>query len=136
MTKEVTRDLLRVLRDELNAAIAPIAAKHGVALQVGNASFTPTTATFKLEVGILDGAPEGASTQVIKAQADWKRLARSFGLDPAWLGKSFSYAGVTATILGLMPKRTKYPILVDKAGKHFLLPIESVRALMRQGELA
>jgi hypothetical protein len=46
----ITKDLLRALRVEIDAALAEVGKRHGVSLATGNASFTETQATFKLLV--------------------------------------------------------------------------------------
>lgn len=132
----ITKDLLKALRADCNAALAEVAKKHGVILQVGNASFSGETATFKLEVAKTDGATQGESIIVIKARDDWATYAPIFGMEAEWLGQSFRRSGSTYKILGVMPKRSKYPILVSKDGKEILMQDIDVKQGMTLARVA
>ena len=132
MTTEITRDLLKALRADINAALVAAAEKHGLILQVGNASFSADAATFKLGVAIKhDGAPAGQSVSQAKAIADWNALHGLYDMKKEWLGVSFPYAGKQVKIIGLMPNRRKFPILVStNAGRDSLLPSEAVAGIL------
>jgi hypothetical protein len=133
MTTTISKDFLRSIREQMNAALASVAEKNGVVIQVGNASFTPENANFKLTIATLpDGADPTASASELKAAADWKNQAVFFGLKVAWLGKTFTQLGSTCEIVGLMPKRRKYPVLVRKNGKLVLFTEDAVKAGMGQ----
>lgn len=130
----ITRDFLRALRADLDAAIKSVGEKHGVSLSMGNASFTDVTAKFSLNVAVVSEGQEGASPEEIKAAEDWKRYAAIEGLGD-WVGKTFerrTSPGVKWTILGYMPRRTSYPILVKRgdSGKKLLLTIDEVKGAM------
>jgi len=43
---------LSFLRDDINAELKALGEKYGITLHVGNARFSPTASTFKLEVAI------------------------------------------------------------------------------------
>src|SRR3982751_3226095 len=115
MTTAITKELLKALRADIDTALKAVGEKHGVLLRAGNCSFTEVSATFKLEA--TAGATSAADAATLKAAADWKKNAVYFDLNPLWLGKSFTVGGKTYEILGLMPKRQKFPVLVkDEAG--------------------
>lgn len=134
MTKAtaITRPLLKALRDEINAALEAVAEKHGIAIETGSASFTERTATFKLNIAIRGEGAEGESAAVLKAAADWEARAILYGLKKEWLGDTFLYGAKPMVILGLMPKRSRFPILArdTSTGKETLLPLEPVIAIM------
>ena len=44
---------LRVLRDEIDAALKPVADKYGISLKAGNASFDAQTVRFKLQGAVI-----------------------------------------------------------------------------------
>jgi hypothetical protein len=123
---ELSKEILKVLRADINAALVAVGKRHGVSIAAGNCSFGPLTASFKLEVGVLDGAPEGASPKEIKARADFTRYCGLFDLKPEWLDKEFTYGGDTCTVVGLMPNRSKFPVLVKRGDKRVLLPADAV----------
>jgi len=117
----IDRELLRTLRDEMNTALQAVAKRHNLLIAVGNASFTETTANFKLAIATNTGDAETPAQQ--KAAEDWQRYAARFGLDPAWLNKTYTYGGDEYEILGLMPKRSKYPVYVRKNGDKCVLVV-------------
>lgn len=53
----INRELLRVLRAEIDEALLALGNKHGLALNVGTASFSDTAATFKLTVAVKGAMP-------------------------------------------------------------------------------
>lgn len=129
---QITKPFLQALRTDLEAAMAEVAKKHGIVLRVGNCSFTETTAKFALEVAALGEGEESGDVATLRARQDWKTnekyLTAMYGLKPEWLGQSFTYGGKTYTVLGLMPKRQKYPVYVrnESEGKNVLLTAEGV----------
>lgn len=128
----ITRDLLKSLRPEIQAALTQIGKAHGLTIELGNATFNPTSATFKLlMVAPTDSTAPGDSAQVQKAAADFKTYAATYGLKADDLGRSFTHGGSSFVIKGLMPRRAKFPILCEKSsGKLILLnDRDVVRAL-------
>lgn len=117
----ITKQLLVALRPELDAAIAAVGAKHGLSLKIGNGSYEPdgASAKFQLLIGLLqEGDDPSMSVERIKARAEYTRHAAIYGLEPEWLGRTFTRAtGEKATIVGLMPNRTKFPVLCTVEGK-------------------
>lgn len=121
----ITRELLRTLRADIDAALAAVGKKHGVVLNAGNASFTPTSASFKLHAVLAD-APKVDPD--VEAADDWRALARRFQLEPDWLGKSFVSGGRPFTIVGLLPNRPKRPVLARGSnGKGYVFDPDSIR---------
>jgi hypothetical protein len=126
------RPLLVTLRADMDAALAAVAKKYGIAIRVGNASYTSAAATFKVELAVVGEGQEGEDPAVLRAAASWKSAAMLYeyqGLNPDWLGKSFESMGVTYTIIGLDAKKRSRPVLCRKSdapSKIYLLPIEKV----------
>lgn len=120
----ITRDLLRDLRPRIEAALAELATETGLHITVGNASFTPSNATFKLEIATTDATGEVQT----KETTAFKSLARSYGLEPDDLGKHIRHNGTEYEIQGLAPKSWRFPILARRIrdGKVFKLPAEAV----------
>ncbi len=120
----IDRPLLRALRTEITEALAAVGKKHGFTIYAGNASFTESRATFKIEV-VSGVTEEGESPMVTKAAADWKALAKHYGCEPEWLGKTFGQYEV----VGLMPKSRRFAILALKGNKLVKIPVETIRIL-------
>lgn len=129
----ITPALLKAIRADADAALAAVAQKHGVVLRCGNGSYAETTAHLKLEIAL--GAAEGERPSHVKAREDWNKGAVLFGLQKEWLGKDMPRRGKPAvTIIGLMPKRQRFPVLVrEEGGKEVLLTIEEVCHNMTTG---
>lgn len=136
MTTTITKPMLAALRTEMNAALAAVAQKHGIAINVGNCSFNESTATFKVLVAA--GAEGGESAEHVKARADFKAYAMMFGLDPDWIGASFKSNGTTYTIVGLHPNKRKQPVVVTKDGApgRFVMSAEDVSLRMSRQQAA
>ncbi len=121
----LTRETVRNLRENLNAKLAALGNELGLSLKLGNCTYGMANATFKLEVAPLnsDGSPP-----VTKESDDFMMHARSFGLQPTDLDKSFSEGGYTFTVVGLKPRSHRYPVVCRrKDGKMFKFPADRVQ---------
>lgn len=135
----IDKALLLKLRAEMNAALEKVAKDNGVLIKTGNASYTASTATFKVEIVSLseeeaEVADELSSSDVtvIKAAADWKRSAMLFGLKPEWLGTKAKTIHGEFEVVGLMPRRRKYPVLVKSVSGLKLMTTEQVITAMKK----
>jgi hypothetical protein len=129
----ITKPLLQALRADVDAALVAVAEKYGVILRCGNGSFADTTAHLKLEVAI--GAP-GESPALVKARESWRILCVAYGLKAEWLGRTFARTGDRFTVVGLEPKRQKFPVLCRREGdgKMILLAAEDVRLRLNSAD--
>ncbi len=127
----IDRTLLRLLREEIDAALKPIGEKFKLAISWEKASFSPQNATIKLQASVLN--EEGiAETQT---RSDFKKYAIMFGLKPEWLDKSFSdFSGHVYVISGLSMRSRKAPVIGESRGKEWKLPIAMVIHGMAQEE--
>ena len=121
----INKEMLRVLRDEINEALKAIGQRHGVTIKAGSAKFTPEAARFALDVTANSATGE---TQDIGA-VEFKRNAIMFGLKPEDLGKQVVTGQGVYTITGLKPTSYKYPILAKslRDGRTYKLPASTVR---------
>ena len=104
------RAAVKSLRDEMSAALKAVAARHGIEITVGNASFSHTNAKFSVALAVKD-----KRGKVLSAEAEaFKRHAERFGLVPEDLNKSFKYADRKYTITGCLPRSRRYPILARR----------------------
>lgn len=135
---EITRDLLRTLRTDIDAALLAVAKKHGVMLTMGNASFTSDNATMKMSIvpaskEAVAAVASGASPKDVQAAADYKRLCTVYNLHPSWLNMTFQHGGSTLTVIGLLPNKRKNNVLVQGTGggRYIMAPEELHRAFAR-----
>lgn len=125
----ITKPLLTTLRTEIDAALAELAAKHGVQIECGNASFTSTNATFKLAINTIGDGGE----VVTKEAKDFGRYAGLVNnLKAEWLGESFTVRGETFKIIGYKPRSKKYPVLAENAKGVYKFSTETVVRAMGQ----
>ncbi len=119
------------LRAEINAALAGVAQKHGIAIATGSCTYRETGCTFKLETAQkVEGVPgETAGEAVLRAKAvsEWNRNSRLYGLPLEGLHRSIEFAGRTYKIEGLEPRSTKFPILASRDGKLVKLTSKQVK---------
>lgn len=122
MADQIDRPLLRALNADMEEALKAVAEKHGVSIDVGNASFTSQNATFKVQVAVIG---KGGVADTREAQ-DFRIFASSYGLSADDLGQTFPYGGKEYTIVGLSRKSSKYPIVCKRDNREARLPVESV----------
>lgn len=118
----IDKSFLKSLRPEIDAALAAIASKHGLAsLRCGNGSFDPRAGSFTFK---LEGVAEGA---LGKAAALYTSPDASFlGLPP--LGTAFETGGRKYKTAGLNTVGSK--VICDRDdGKSFLFPVMSIKRL-------
>jgi hypothetical protein len=114
----------RLLAEEIERALQPVAEKHGIVIRSGRGSFSPTNYTLKVECSVrLNG-----ETVTREAEA-FKRYAEHYGLKPEDLGKIISHGGRQFRIVGLKPNSRRFPVLAERLpdGKRFGLPAYAVR---------
>jgi hypothetical protein len=129
MITKLDRTNLKLLRAELDAAVFDVAKKYGISLKFGNARFTESTATIKLDIAVKDAD----GTVVNRGREDFTRYAEMYGLKPEWLDLTFLSGGKTYKITGLAPNRRKRPVLAETNGKTYIFPVEAVRTAMGVG---
>ena len=119
MATIIDKALLKILRPEIDAAVAAVASRYGLAsLHCGNGSFDPVAGTFTFK---LEGAAEGA---IGKAAALYMSPdARFLGLPP--LGSKFTWAGHSYVTAGLKPSGSKV-ICTRDDGNEYLFPVDFV----------
>ncbi len=118
-TTAIDKPLLKKLRVEIEAALQGIGDAHGVSLQLGNARYSATDATFKLLVGVLG---EGGEVETRETRA----LKTLFG-DQAYDALVRS-AGRTFRLKEYHSRRKKWPFVGEESetGKRYKLPPEIV----------
>lgn len=108
----INRAFLTTLRADIDAALKAVGEKHGVILNSGNASYTVSTATIKLNVSTI--SEDG--TVITKEAHDYLRYAGvGNNLQKEWLGEEFKTEdGEVYKVVGYRPRSKKYPVLAEK----------------------
>lgn len=116
-----------ILAAEIETALRPLAAKHGLQIKARGGRFDATTYTAKIECSELqDGVAQTPERR------DFASMAAMFGLKPEHLDATFDRGGETFKIVGLSAGRRRYPVATERVrdGKAFKFPANTVaRAL-------
>lgn len=104
--KQIDRATCKDLRPKILAALKELGEELGVGFSLGNASYSPENATFKLNIGVI---AENGTAKTPEAAA-FERMASTLGFKPEDLGKVFVSQGVAYKISGYKATRRKYPI--------------------------
>lgn len=109
---------LKVLRVELDAAIAAIGSKYGIAIKTGNARFNSDNVTFKLEASVISNG-QVKNKGVIA-------LERFF---PQYVGKLVTLSGgKKGKVIEYHSRKHKFPFIVETvSGKRYKVPEYSVK---------
>lgn len=125
---------LDLLREEINAALAAVGAKHGVTLTAGSCRYEADggSATFKLGVARVnaDGTVDSPERTAFLMNADL------YGLKASDLGAVFAMGGHRYEVTGLATRRSKKPVIIREtdSGKTYVIAAEAVkRHLTAQG---
>ncbi len=124
----IDKKLLKALRDDINKALKSVAEKHGVGLDLGNASYNDQHANFKLKVSSKNESGE----TITEEMSAFNALHKLYGLEKDMLFKTFMSNGSEYEIIGLKPRSHKYPILARELSskKTFKFPAEVVKERM------
>jgi len=114
--EHLDRSVVQLMRPALQEALAEFEHCWGVSVVLGSARFSPTSCSFKLDISVVE-----SDGTVLTPEAGYFRAhAKSHGLEPEMLGRSFTCRGNTYTITGLSIKARRYPILaVRQDGRPF-----------------
>ena len=123
---------LTTLRSDVNAALAAVAAKHGVKINLGNCRFSPSEANFKLNVCTIgtDGTVVDAEVEALKSAYVIEYV---IGTTAKNLDRHFTAQGMTFVLTGYKSRRRAYPFRARdvNTGKTYFLPARIVAAGFR-----
>jgi hypothetical protein len=112
------KETVRTLRTELDLALKAVSEKHGIAIQVGNATFSENIITFKVDASLLKNGEA-----VTKEAEAFVLYASMLTLKASDLGREFKVGTKTYKLKGYSPKKSKFPMVCsDQSGKLFGLP--------------
>jgi hypothetical protein len=124
-----TRDNLRELRAEIDGLMKHIGKKYGVSLGTTGCRFNSSEAKFSIlaTTSIVGANGETLKPANVKAAKDWDLYCAMFGLKKVWMGKTLLSNGKKVKIIGLLPNRRAWPVLVESTqGKELLMRADDV----------
>lgn len=125
-----SRPALKMLREEFQAAIDAVAAKHGLTGDLGNIRYNREGTQFTTKMTI-----ETAGNAQVKADDKaemFQFYARGEGLEASDFGKLFDYAGhKDLRIVGYNTRAKKYPISLENAdGRGFKVSGSQIKSAL------
>lgn len=121
-----TKTALNTIRTDLNAALAVVAAKHGITLDFKNISYSDNSFRTTLHGSSSESA-------VDNNKSEFERYAARFGINVTAFNETFINRGDTFTIVGIKPRSHKYPILAKQRsnGKTYKMPMSAIPAELK-----
>ena len=118
------RKKVQLLRTKIAEVLEPLGKELGLKMSVvGNASFSNSNVTFKVEVAEVNEDGE-AQTRAVE---EFKAYAVLYGLQEDMFGKTFTIGSNIYKICGLKAKAHKYPVLAKRSdGKVFKFSVSSI----------
>jgi len=99
------------LRKDIDLALAEVGKRYGIKINAGNARFTDTTATFKLEAAVVrDGKAISREMETLKMYLGL------LGLNEDHFGKVFKMGSKFFVLSGYSPRKHKKPVLITEVG--------------------
>jgi hypothetical protein len=126
----IDRQLLRILRDSIDKAIADLGEEHGVILETGNATFSDNNFTLKIEGSQMVGG--NVMTKEAVAYRTY-RMHEQTGLE---LFEEFPYNRMRFKVTGYKTRAKKRPIVCHNldTGADHVFPTSLVKRLVGMGD--
>ncbi len=123
---QFSKEICRQMAVEMEQALKSIGEKYGVAITPAGGTFSSTEWTTKFKVTCSGEQGEW------NAKVDFSRLCAVYGLSPDDFGKEVTYGFKRYRIVGIRPRRSVYPILLEDTitRKSILMPAEQVRLML------
>lgn len=128
--KQINKPFLQDLRKDIEAALASVAAKHGISIKTGTCKFMPENAEMRLQIAVLNDEGAAETRELVSLK---NFLARhSLTLEQAQKPIKYGYEGRTYIIVGYQPNKPKYSFLgrCQQDGKNYGLVHEGVLAAL------
>ena len=125
-----TKTNVSQILSECEAALAAVAARHGLKVVRKNCSYSALEMPVAFKLQATETDEDG---NVITAEAqEFMRCAVAFGLKPEDLGRAFTTSNGTYVVAGLKSRNRKYPVLATSKsnGKTYKFPADVVKRTM------
>lgn len=128
MTQVITdfsnKAIIALMRIQIQKQLAAFCETAGIDLGIGKVRYTRDSISIELKFSVLENGiaktPE---------REDYVAMSMMYGLKGEWLDQVFNLNGHSYQIVGLLPRRPKYPVLVleTDTGKQMIYTAESVK---------
>ena len=128
----INKSTLPSIRADINAALAAVAAKHGLVMSIGNIRFTEDSFRTTLEAKTFKQAGTEvavAAVEQVALETAGKRVLGGASVDITKEYMSPTLGKVK--LVGYHPRKPKYPFIVQTvSGKRFKITVASARNLV------
>lgn len=115
----IDKNKVREIGADVEQALKAVAAKHGMKLSFKGGTFDPS--------GMYRPRVEFSTSD--RAEAEFKKYANMFGLQPEWFGKTFTNASYAYTVSGLKTGAGRRPVIAKRSdGKDFVFTTDFISA--------
>ena len=122
MTQEITRAYLREFRDKFEQTLNEFGEQESLTLQAKAINYGDNTFNVKVEVTMAGDAEEAAEMQFKAALSKNPWLFK--GISEEDYGMTWTTYGTTYKLVGLKPRAKKYPLIVEKNGQQYKMPMD------------
>lgn len=134
-SREITRAGAAIITEKINKAIQEVADEFGLKLRPHGTRFDTNSIKFSVDLQrpiSEEGASEFANAVAASDRQAWKRECIFYDLKKEWLDQEFTSQGETYVIVGLKPRRRKYPVsaVLKRTGKVYKFTAKAVAQSM------
>ena len=116
------RNTVKNLRNDIDKALATLSKKYGIEISAGNASFTSSNVTYKVQAAV-----KASGGIVMTKEASDFNLYANINLPGFKLGQTISLQGKEYTIAGWKVRAQRNPVIVTRNGKSYRVSIEMIK---------
>ena len=131
--RNLTPSLCQQVSQEMLKACQDVAARHGLVAEAKKIAGVDLRWGFDLAFRVSIPLPDG--TALDPERLRFEALAEAFGLSATDYGRQFSTGRETFRVVGIAPRRPKYPISAERIpdGQGFKFTADQVALLLRSG---
>lgn len=117
------RTTVKNLRNDIDSALAILSKKYGIEISAGNASFTSSNVTYKVQAAVK--AESGVV--MTKEAIDFNFNANIYNFNFK-LGQKINLQGKEYTISGWKARAQKNPVIVTRDGKSYRVSVDMIKS--------
>ena len=110
------------LRSDIDSALAILSKKYGIEISAGNASFTASNVTYKVQASVKASNGITMTKEASDFNTYGSRLLTGFTL-----GQTITLQGKQYTIAGWKMRAQKNPVIVSREGKTYRVSTEMIK---------
>jgi hypothetical protein len=127
MITQFDKTTCRLLAAEIEAALAAVAAKHGLTIKPAGGTFSANEFSTKVKFALSDSNPAAADAE----RTEFAKYAHFYGLTADQYGATIRTSQGDVTLIGFAASRPKFPIKVRTADGKVKLYTENILAITR-----